>query len=430
MSNIIATDVQDQEVDSGLLELFQITLPNGTTIYFHPGLDEDSTNIKFRDKEAPNNPMAAGTFVIGTTYTVQSVGYSNSTHSTTDFTSIGSSSNAVGTSFVATGVGTGTGTANQVGHAIREYIPFPIMVDGLDIQADGASTRPALTIANIGTLFSSQLDGFKNDDLVGQRLIRRQTFKKYLYGESGDSSPPVEFRTQEYIIDRIASENAVSVTFEVAAPFDLEGIKLPRRVVVGKYCSWQYQGHDAGKGGGCTWKLDSSYNYRDGSENTFAHKAFFDFDDRPLVNATSVSSLSSYSASTAYTTVDYVNHSGKKWLCIISGTDNTPSETSAYWKQVFTWSFYSNTASYSKGDLVKHLNTIWKSVHNDNEDNTPEHGDGHWVQEELCGKTLQSCKARYGCIPAVTTSANQNPSGRKNSAARLPFGSFPGTNKY
>ena len=49
----------------------------------------------------------AGTFVIGTTYTILTVG-------TTDFTLIGAANNNVGTIFVATGPGTGTGTASTI----------------------------------------------------------------------------------------------------------------------------------------------------------------------------------------------------------------------------------------------------------------------------------------------------------------------------
>lgn len=48
--------------------------------------------------------ITAGNFVIGTTYTITAVG-------TTNFTLIGASANTVGITFVATGVGTGTGTA-------------------------------------------------------------------------------------------------------------------------------------------------------------------------------------------------------------------------------------------------------------------------------------------------------------------------------
>ena len=50
------------------------------------------------------SPVTAGSFVIGRTYAILSAG-------TTDFTLIGSANNTVGTVFVATGVGSGTGTA-------------------------------------------------------------------------------------------------------------------------------------------------------------------------------------------------------------------------------------------------------------------------------------------------------------------------------
>lgn len=47
--------------------------------------------------------VVAGAFVVGTTYKIVSVG-------TTDFTLVGATANVVGTTFVATGVGAGTGT--------------------------------------------------------------------------------------------------------------------------------------------------------------------------------------------------------------------------------------------------------------------------------------------------------------------------------
>jgi len=51
--------------------------------------------------------VTAGAFVVGTTYEIMSIG-------TTDFTSIGAGANTVGSTFVATGVGAGTGTAAEL----------------------------------------------------------------------------------------------------------------------------------------------------------------------------------------------------------------------------------------------------------------------------------------------------------------------------
>ena len=57
----------------------------------------------------------AGSFVVGQNYTILSIG-------TTDFTLIGAASNTVGLKFTATGIGTGTGTASQLGALNNAYI--------------------------------------------------------------------------------------------------------------------------------------------------------------------------------------------------------------------------------------------------------------------------------------------------------------------
>lgn len=65
--------------------------------------------------------VTAGSFVVGVTYTIASVG-------TTNFTLIGASSNTVGVTFTATGVGSGTGTATTTA-----FYPNVIQVDGTTV---------------------------------------------------------------------------------------------------------------------------------------------------------------------------------------------------------------------------------------------------------------------------------------------------------
>jgi hypothetical protein len=69
--------------------------------------------------------VAAGAFVIGDTYRITTVG-------TTDFTLIGASANTIGVSFVATGVGAGTGDALDVTNNIKkaDLIQFTGTGDG------------------------------------------------------------------------------------------------------------------------------------------------------------------------------------------------------------------------------------------------------------------------------------------------------------
>jgi len=72
----------------------------------------------------------AGSFIVGQTYTIQNIG-------TTDFTSIGASANNNGVTFVASGVGTGTGTA---------FSTIIVPEDGTDI------TSTSLTLSGRGSL--------------------------------------------------------------------------------------------------------------------------------------------------------------------------------------------------------------------------------------------------------------------------------------
>ena len=72
----------------------------------YPGSLGNSLKVSIADADSWSVTVAAGDFVIGETYTIATVG-------NTDFTLIGASASTVGTTFVATGVGSGTGTAKR-----------------------------------------------------------------------------------------------------------------------------------------------------------------------------------------------------------------------------------------------------------------------------------------------------------------------------
>lgn len=86
-------------------------------------------------------PFTAGEFVVGTNYTIVSVG-------TTSFTGIGASANTVGVQFTATGVGSGTGTA-----AITASVPTRVKNSQIEL---------ALAIVGGGTT-----DILANDETAG-----------------------------------------------------------------------------------------------------------------------------------------------------------------------------------------------------------------------------------------------------------------------
>ena len=106
-------------------------------------------------------PTAAGSFIDGKTYTVTTL--STGGGAATDFTAIGASSNTVGVSFIATGVGAGTGTATLNND---KFEAFTIMVLPGQYEVDN---RPGLDLFNTNVLTTAAVED--PDDGQGARQI-------------------------------------------------------------------------------------------------------------------------------------------------------------------------------------------------------------------------------------------------------------------
>ena len=300
MTDLIDT-VQLQEVDDSLVELFDITLPNGTVVYLFNGMEgADNNNIYFPEKT-----------ISGSTYN------------------------------------------------LKEYIALPIEIEGIDLMSDGPQARPTLRLANIPSLSRSISNGSdgtadeetlksildaegieSNIDLLDTKVIYRRTLFSHTYKEP-DSDPttaPVEFPSSTYIVDRVASENAIVVEFELVSPADIEGVVIPGRVIIGKYCPWRYQGYFAAGEGGCHWPLDSNGR-------------FYDVNDDVITK--DITTINAYNSSSTYTAGNRVK--------------TTSNNTTKIWE--------ARTAVPTNRD--------------------PNTNGAYWLRLDVCGKLISSCKVRF-----------------------------------
>jgi len=410
MSDLIK-DFQKQNPGSELVELYEIEKPNGSYAYITSGEDSDGSSLQMYDYS------------------------SNST--------------------------------------LRTYSPSPIISTGFEIKIDGAIARPNFSVGNANGSFSTLMGTSDYDLLVGKNFIRRLTLKKYLQGESGDpgsGSTPIEFPRQVWTISRIVDRNKATITFELAAPFDLQGIKIPARQIVSNACPWEYQGAsgdlaESAKCGGCTWSREGSFipkNYMpDGTlpEGT-THTVYVTIDDEYIVPASGTfTDYTAAAGSTSFSIGNYITTDGtatrvasdgstssqsitEYWIVNTAGTKTalgTPSDSNAKFDRVrvHQGSWASGTTYYTYtddklNDIVQYtsngLTFVWK-VTQTNSGNTPGFN-SYWERADQCGKTLTSCGKRFGYYPDDITSTSSRPQAGVNTNVVLPFGAFPGSKNF
>ena len=120
------------------------------------------------------------------------------------------------------------------------YIKMPIQAEGFAFQK-GQLPRPTLTVSNaLGTITAILLNVntvTAGNDLTGATVTRIRTLARYLDAVNfsggtnplGTPDPTAEFPQEIYKIDRKSEENREVVQFELAAVFDLAGIRAPKR---------------------------------------------------------------------------------------------------------------------------------------------------------------------------------------------------------
>lgn len=136
---------------------------------------------------------------------------------------------------------------NKVGTIIwndRAFREMPIQVEGFEISGRGQLPTPTMTVSNVFGLFSDLVSEY--DGLVGAKVTRFVTTPDHL-NQAGDNytiTDPDEWFISSY------TDNAIAVSFTLKSSFDLQGIKLPNRVILRDLCVWVYKSAECGYTGG------------------------------------------------------------------------------------------------------------------------------------------------------------------------------------
>ena len=137
--------------------------------------------------------------------------------------------------------GTNLDANGKIVWAGNEYLRFPVQATGFAYQR-GQLPRPTLSVSNMGSPSISAIlltvnQTTAGNDLTGAKVVRIRTMARFLDAANfsgatnpfGTPDPNAEFPQEIYYIDRKKAENREVVSWELAAVFDLAGIRSPKR---------------------------------------------------------------------------------------------------------------------------------------------------------------------------------------------------------
>jgi lambda family phage minor tail protein L len=156
------------------------------------------------------------------------------------------------------------------------YQRFPIEVDGFQYNGQGQLPRPTIRVSNIfGTITAILLtvnSTTAGNDLAGAKLTRIRTLARYIDGANftggtnpyGTPDPTAEFPREVYYVDRKVNETRDVVEFELAAVFDLAGVRAPKRQCIANVCQWVYRSSE------CSYTGTNYFDVDDNAVGTLA----------------------------------------------------------------------------------------------------------------------------------------------------------------
>jgi lambda family phage minor tail protein L len=162
--------------------------------------------------------------------------------------------------------GTNLNSNGELIWAGNNYLRFPVEAEGFEYSGNGQLPRPKIRVSNImGTITALLLS--LPDGMEGAKVTRIRTLARYIDGGNfpgstnpyGTPDPTAEFPREIYYVDRKTVETRDVVEFELAAAFDLAGVRAPKRQCIANICQWVYKSTECSYAGGlptCTKTLD------------------------------------------------------------------------------------------------------------------------------------------------------------------------------
>ncbi|MCD9572218.1 MULTISPECIES: phage minor tail protein L [Pseudomonas] len=132
----------------------------------------------------------------------------------------------------------------------NEYGAWPMQIDGIEANSDGAEVRPTLSVGNVNGRITALCLAF--DNLLEFKLTIRHTLAQFLdaenFPEGNPEADPNEESVEIWYIDQKVSESGTLVSWELASPGNVGGESIGRQMT--QLCHWAmtngYRGPNCG----------------------------------------------------------------------------------------------------------------------------------------------------------------------------------------
>ena len=308
----------------------------------------------------------------------------------------------------------------------RKYWPAPINAEGFESSTKGTLPQPSLSIASQSETGTDQLALLKNQirkfgDIIGSKVTRRRTFAKYLdtinflsgstlspssaitLPDGYEPDPYAELPKDVYYIERKQTENKNVLTYQLSSILDLEGTKIPRRIINADKCVWQYRGI------GCWYQHAEKVTNADGEIVTENPVPLLEKAQLETINQDPLSLETGLPKNAPPVANDKNERLG-------------PGDNLGKWKI---------DVEYKTGDYVflekEKIKYYFVCVKNNGQGDTTDAilppNSEYWNADE-CSKTLTGCRMRWGAKKGKV-----NDTGCAIPKGQLPFGGFPAARK-
>jgi lambda family phage minor tail protein L len=340
----------------------------------------------------------------------------------------------------------------------KVYHPAPIAAEGFEATTKGTLPQPTLSISSQSENGIDQLALLKHEirkfgDIIGSTVTRRRTFAKYLdktnftlfsganlseksqqIPQGYEPDPFAELPKDVYFIERKQTENKSIITYQLSSILDLEGTKIPKRVINSDKCVWQYRGI------GCWYQHATEAEEAQWNTN-FSAGVPSPGDAVPILKKAELDSLHVAAGATVTKaqgtglperTLPVANDKDER-LSIAGGNDrglwqknpvNSSGQPSGYMKG--QWVFL------EKDDIKYYFVCIKDNGAPQSDAILPPNSD-YWEADE-CSKTLTGCRMRWGSTKGKVVLGSKCALGKDSDGSAgvkglLPFGGFPAARK-